>query len=756
MKNIIHNINKVYILLNLLIWIFPNFNSIDVIGSQWFYLSILNFFGLVFCFYNYGDSLLRGIYKNGIVICFSIFCFWGLFSVFYASNSSEVLIESSRLFSILILLINFSHALIFEKNALRLIVQLSIFCLLVEIIAVLVPTYIQQGTFQNLTRVQVFRGIAANINITAFSILFKIPFVIYKLRISKFNSSKIFFSLLIFISLFTISILGTRGAILASFIIIGMSIIFSLFKGKLKQNLINSLSIGLALTFALLLNSKLQDNKNNKVTNRLATITNPANDSSINERLSYYNLSLESIKDGPIIGMGLGNWKIESIPYVLNDKSTYIVPYHSHNDFLQIGAELGLIGLGLYLMIFGLIFYLLYKLFLSNRIDKHFLEALLLFFVCYLVDANLNFPISRVIIQIFFILILSFLITEYFKISETRFKINLRFIFFFFIFLSPIIIYSNFRVFRSFTQQTKLLSDFNKLEFSGDLSEIANYEMNYPNIGVTTIPLKAMVSIYFTVKDPDKALDLALKSIEDNPYLYLGDVIAARVYGSLKDIDNARKYAKNAYENAPTIEFHAATYLPFLRLDKDKDEFQRISGLLKKSNSKYIWDLYFSSLINIKDSLGLEDKELLKVGYDRFPDYQKIKDFYLTKDYSTIELKNANQFAKRGAELFDSKDFLGAAEEYERALKIIPNEKAYVENLAKSYMSIKRFKKAYFYFNKLVTEFKVDSGEPEYYIGAMLYSEGKVNESCIQLLRSIDKNFSNSRSLYNAICLKGN
>ena len=71
-------------------------------------------------------------------------------------------------------------------------------------------------------------------------------------------------------------------------------------------------------------------------------------------------------------------------------------------------------------------------------------------------------------------------------------------------------------------------------------------------------------------------------------------------------------------------------------------------------------------------------------------------------------------------------------------------------------MSIKRFKKAYFYFNKLVTEFKVDSGEPEYYIGAMLYSEGKVNESCIQLLRSIDKNFSNSRSLYNAICLKGN
>ena len=689
-------------------------------------------------------------------MCFSIFCLWGLCSIFYASNYTEVLIESSRLFSILILLINFSHALMFEKNALRLIVQLSIFCLLVEVIAVLVPTYILQGTFQNLTRGQIFRGIAANINITAFSILFKIPFVIYQLRISKLKVSKIFCCLMIFISLFTILMLGTRGAILASFIMIGLSILVSLFKNNLRENLINSLTICLILIFALLVNVKLQDESNNKVTNRLSTLANPINDSSINERLSYYNLSLQSIKDDPIIGMGLGNWKIESIPYVLNDKRSYIVPYHSHNDFLQIGAELGLIGLGLYLIIFGLIFYLLYKLFLSNRIDKNFLEALLLFFVCYLVDANLNFPISRVIIQIFFILILSFLITEYFKISEARLKTNLRFIFFFFLFISPLITYSNFRVYRSFSQQTKLLSDFNRLEFSGDLSKIANFEMNYPNIGVTAIPLKAMVAIYFSVNEPEKALDLALKSIEDNPHLYLGDVIAARVYGSLNDIDNARKYAKNAYLNAPTIELHAATYLPFLKFDGDKEEFQRISELLKKSNSLYIWDLYFSLLINVKDSLSIEDKNLLKIGLDRFPKYQKLKDFYVTKDYSTDELKRANQFEKNGYKLFDLKDFLGAAEEFEKAYQIIPNEKTYVENIAKSYMSISKFEKAYFYFNKLITEFNVNSGEPEYYIGAMLYSEGKVGESCGQILKSMDKGFSNARNLYDMICLKNN
>ena len=44
----------------------------------------------------------------------------------------------------------------------------------------------------------------------------------------------------------------------------------------------------------------------------------------------------------PILGVGLGNWKIKSIDYDSKDIKGYVVPYHAHSDFIQLGAELGI------------------------------------------------------------------------------------------------------------------------------------------------------------------------------------------------------------------------------------------------------------------------------------------------------------------------------------------------------------------------------------------------------------------------------
>ena len=50
----------------------------------------------------------------------------------------------------------------------------------------------------------------------------------------------------------------------------------------------------------------------------------------------------------PILGVGLGNWKIKSIDYDSKDIKGYVVPYHAHSDFIQLGAELGVLGFLLY------------------------------------------------------------------------------------------------------------------------------------------------------------------------------------------------------------------------------------------------------------------------------------------------------------------------------------------------------------------------------------------------------------------------
>ena len=49
---------------------------------------------------------------------------------------------------------------------------------------------------------------------------------------------------------------------------------------------------------------------------------------------------LTHITSNPIFGTGLGNWKLKSIDYDKNDINGYVVPYHAHSDFIQLGAEL--------------------------------------------------------------------------------------------------------------------------------------------------------------------------------------------------------------------------------------------------------------------------------------------------------------------------------------------------------------------------------------------------------------------------------
>ena len=83
-----------------------------------------------------------------------------------------------------------------------------------------------------------------------------------------------------------------------------------------------------------------------------------------------------------------------------------------HNDFLEVGAELGIIGLGLYLSIFIFALIKLCRHFLKNKSDP-FVMALISFFIVYLVDANINFPFIRASQQFYLALFLS--LTLYIK-----------------------------------------------------------------------------------------------------------------------------------------------------------------------------------------------------------------------------------------------------------------------------------------------------------------------------------------------------
>ena len=75
-------------------------------------------------------------------------------------------------------------------------------------------------------------------------------------------------------------------------------------------------------------------------------------DGSLIQRINFYSHAVNSIFKNPFLGVGLGNWKIKSIDLNKENIIGYSIPYHVHNDYLEIGAEIGIVGLGIYIAIF--------------------------------------------------------------------------------------------------------------------------------------------------------------------------------------------------------------------------------------------------------------------------------------------------------------------------------------------------------------------------------------------------------------------
>ncbi len=80
--------------------------------------------------------------------------------------------------------------------------------------------------------------------------------------------------------------------------------------------------------------------------NELRTRVNNSDNRSVSDRYYFNNLGLELIKSQPMLGVGVGNY----VPAL--QQANQLEPWQyqpAHNIFIFIGAELGLLGLGLFL-----------------------------------------------------------------------------------------------------------------------------------------------------------------------------------------------------------------------------------------------------------------------------------------------------------------------------------------------------------------------------------------------------------------------
>lgn len=345
------------------------------------------------------NSLITLFKSNYHLISFALVILIAFISLLVAENKTEGILVISHFLtlfiSFILIVILSQHS---KLNFLKLFLYFSVIGLILESTRtnwLIFDNVINNGKI--LDRALDYRGFTGNINISSFSLTIKLPVLVYLVFTVQNKLSKAFFLIVLSSSLLAILLLFSRAAIIA-LIIVFISLMLLVVINRSKLYVTNFLLVLLASSFSFfsydLINEK---NTSDLIVDRFSTVTNPGADESVNERLNFYKIAINDITTYPVLGVGIGNWKLTSIQRANKFLAGYRVPFRVHNDFLEIAAEIGIIGglLFAYFIFFPFISSLI-KALRSNKFEISFLIFLIV--GVYIIDSLLNFPMHRPVI----------------------------------------------------------------------------------------------------------------------------------------------------------------------------------------------------------------------------------------------------------------------------------------------------------------------------------------------------------------------
>ena len=752
------------IVLYLIVGFVPYFDAIDKIAPQYVYLSIVNSVAAIYLLFTTKRVSFK--YASYVFLSMVGLVFWSFISLKHAINKAEVLIETSRVIIFLFAFVSLYVLVNRNKSLLKYTPYLLSFIVLIEV-SLVYERFIERFTFGSYSRDMGLRAFSGNINITAFSILLKLPFLFY--TISKLKLRFVMSFLILTSYVFCIFLLGSRGANLMLLVVIALIVSLNLlFKHKFSIEKKYFIFLFISTIVAGSINSQLfKDNNSLSVIKRSTNLDT----SSTQQRLRFYSTAMQSIQQYPIFGVGIGNWKLHATEYDKPYMKDYTVPYHVHNDFLEIAAELGVLGFILYFGIFLWLFFLLFKVVRSKEFDNNNVSHLLLLcfvsLIVYLADSFLNFPFTRPLMQIqnlfFWVVILvligqNFNFKNPFSIQFSQEKVYQKII-------SVIIIFGGL-FFSSYISQ-KVFKSFREQQFltAASAGSFTNYSKEYveslnsdiPNITATTIPIETLkVNLIYNLTDeiPGDTLHYMIaEGKKQNPFLPFNELTKSVLFIKQKKPDSAYVYAKKAFYEIPNHEVHFELLMDIAEAYKDSVEIDKAINTIKdKELRNSFYERYLEASLNVKNSMGLTETDILEKYNSNNPEADLSKVFNTIFKVGKKNVEEGYFESLKANEHFSNKNFKEAAKSFEKAFEYNPQEVSYYENAANSYMQAGNDQKAIEILNDLIKNLNPKTGKAEYLLG-IIYIGMKENQvGCDFLYKSKNKGFKVNQFLFSKFC----
>jgi len=766
--NLSFNYNKLFVALYLSVILVPIFGASDMMSTQMLYLQIVNIICFTFLIFRSERGELLGqltkitaYYPVFIFFCFII---WASITIVKAVNLPESFRNLSDQFNYLTAFILLVYNLDQIKNKKNFIVNFFIIILTIEVFSILLLFLIEASIsdFDFSLRKSSYKGLTGNINIAAFSIVIKLPLLFYKYISS--NKRVYLYNLLLFFSGFVVIYLHkTRGAILAIFLIAIGFLVFIVHQ-KIANKTFNKKVIPPIITiiFIFLIQFPLNTifRTSESTFSRLQTISS-TEDQSSEERKRYYKQAFFTMLENPILGIGFGNWELESIRTDSENIRGYTVPYHAHNDLLELGAETGFIGTFLYFSILIIVVFRLLIKFISQKAEADpIYYFLVLCFGVYFCDAMLNFPFARPIQQMNYFSLLALSTLELKSklklsfLSKGRLIPFLKSILILLLILSPFVLYSSIRVYKAYTQHYFLLGYFNYNTYTADIDKILDFEDQYPDVISTTIPTQTLKGLFYTKQKEDfkSAIPYFKKGMEINPYLKLSESMLGFSYLMEDKIDSAIYHTENAFNKMPNNPIHFAHYVIALSAKKDIDKMKKAREKISTIDDETIDQIYLQAMANVLDKdnskfiLNSLDQKILKSDNDKLK-----KSYYILEFGKEIVLK-AGVANAQAEEFFKNKEYLKAAQKFEEASRLNPLETPYMENAANAYMQAGEDQKALEIVDNILSIIDKNNMKMLYIKTLILLTREEYEQACEYLTILEKSNLKVPKAISNKYC----
>ncbi|PWB19027.1 O-antigen ligase family protein, partial [Flavobacterium sp. HTF] len=678
----------------------PYFKSMEIINPQFLYLAVLNLIAGIYFYFNANliSSQILPVFKKSYVFrIYLIFLLLCGITFFSAKNTSLVLTKFTEIAIVFCLFVNLSVLL---KN------KLDLFYKIVFIICIsaFLQSWQQLCHFIIIPRhasimdlLGAMKGNTGNINILAASLTIKVPFLL--VAISQFKTYKKWFSIVVLFSVMAVIFLtGARTPLISLFLIFSVFIIYIIRENSFTRSAFtNIIYLIIPVLIAALFSSTIFEKSKDK--SRYVSIADKvekfnAEDASSKLRLIYWGNAIKLSQKNPITGIGLGNYQVESIPYEKTAADGFIVSLHTHNDFLEIMAETGVLNGLIYLTLFIFIVVInLKKILKSEDYNIRVIAILtLMLVIVYGIDSSLNFPMYRPTMQIFFALMLAFTVVNNSKLnieyaSKNQFAIKM--VCSVLIITAIVTSYSAYLIYKASHLEYLIDMDNINLNEKGKLSgdEVVALIPKYPNVLSTSEAFYEYAAIYYIrEKNYEKALKCFSKASKINPYSGRIDFYKQTIAGKTGKIDSAYIYSKQAFYLRPRNYdlYKSVNYYSLLK--KDTVELLKNHALFSKyKNIPETWNAVATALQNS----GAGYKRII-----RFVD-QGLKK--MPNDSILIKKKNElliTSYLEGGQNFEMQSELSNALKSYEKALKIDPGNIYIKQNIGFNYFKQGQNKKA--------------------------------------------------------------